>query len=52
MGLDALSAGQREVADALAGIEPAAWVAEVRAAHRTRRDAGRARWQAGNGTLA
>lgn len=52
VGLDALSAGQREVADALSGIEPAAWVAEVRAAHRTRRDAGRARWQAGSGTTA
>jgi len=48
VGLDALSAGQREIADALAGIEPAAWVAELRASHRTRREARRARWQAGS----
>jgi hypothetical protein len=47
VGLDALSAGQREFADALAGIEPAAWVAELRTAHRARREARRARWQAG-----
>lgn len=47
VGLDALSAGQREVADALAAIDPATWVAEVRTAHRTRREARRAQWQAG-----
>jgi len=47
VGLDALSAGQREVADALAGIEPAVWVAELRASHRARREARRARWQVG-----
>jgi hypothetical protein len=52
VGLDALSAGQREFADALAAIEPAAWVADVRAAHRARRQARRARWQAGSGTAA
>lgn len=47
-----LDVAQRAFADALAGIEPAAWVAEVRAAHRARREARRARWQAGSGTLA
>jgi hypothetical protein len=47
---DNLDAGQREFADALAGIEPATWVAELRAAHRARREARRAHWQSGNGT--
>jgi hypothetical protein len=47
VGLGALRAGQREFADAVAAIEPAAWVAELRTAHHARREARRARWQAG-----
>jgi len=46
---EAMTTGQRELADALASIDPAVWVAEVRAAHRARRDARRDHWQAAGG---
>lgn len=48
VGRNELDVAQRPFADALAGIDSATWVAEMRAAHRARREARRARWQAGS----
>lgn len=48
VGRNELDVAQREFADALAGIDPATWAAEMRAAHSARREARRARWQAGS----
>ena len=49
VALQALQAGHQDVAEPLAGIDVTAWVAELRHAHRVRRDVRRIRWQDGKG---
>lgn len=44
-----LAPGHRPMAEAVARIDTAAWVADVRAAHRTEREARRRAWRAGLG---
>jgi len=49
IAVEALAAPQRALADALADIDTAAWVAATRAEHRAQRDARRRAWQAAQG---